>query len=183
MEKVKEYKYYSTQRPVNIGTFPQNKGNRPIRLENYTGRTWVELNTRLAWGEVVYAKPLSDEEQRSYELMPSRNNPNVRKKMDAQAWVVGKWEDKNHVRYPKRLTWFYPDFGCYQVKEYVSPEQLAECARKAGKQDAEVEGIQNAPLLCGYIRRGLGCQTAESATEQKGHICQYCSESLSREKV
>ena len=46
METVKEYKYYSTQRPVSIGTFPKHTDNPPIRFENYNGRTWVECNTR-----------------------------------------------------------------------------------------------------------------------------------------
>ena len=48
MEKAKEYKYYSTQRPVDIGTFPKEKDNPPIRIENYEGRIWVEHDTRLA---------------------------------------------------------------------------------------------------------------------------------------
>lgn len=78
METVKEYKYYSTQRPVSIGTFPKHTDSPPIRFENYNGRTWVECNTRLAWGELVYAKPLSDKELRDYELKPSRSNCDVR---------------------------------------------------------------------------------------------------------
>ena len=53
----------------------------------------------------------------------------MRRLMDTQAQVVGKWEDEGRVPDGKRLTWFYPDFGCYVVKEFVSPERLAECAR------------------------------------------------------
>lgn len=132
MKKTEEYKYYSTQRPVSIGTFPKDTGNPPIRFENYNGRTWVECNTRLAWGELVYAKPLSDKELHDYELMPSRNNYDVRQLMDAQAQVVGKWEDKKHIPDPKRLTWFHPDFGCYVTKYFVSPEQLAKRAAVLG---------------------------------------------------
>ena len=128
MKKAEEYKYYSTQRPVSIGTFPKTADNPPIRFENYNGCTWVECNTRLAWGELIYAKPLSDKELHDYELMPSRNNYDVRQLMDAQAQVVGKWEDKKRIPDPKRLTWFYPDFGCYVAKYFVSPEQLAKCA-------------------------------------------------------
>ena len=37
----------------------------------------------------------------------------------------GKWEDAHRVPDQKRLTWFYPDFGSYVVKEYITPEQLA----------------------------------------------------------
>lgn len=43
----------------------------------------------------------------------------------------------------KALTWFYPDFGSYAAKEYVTPEQLAarahgverQAAAKAHKED------------------------------------------------
>nr|WP_325298545.1 hypothetical protein [uncultured Oscillibacter sp.] len=109
MEKAQEYKYYSTQRPVDIGTFPNGKENPPIRIENYEGRIWVEHDTRLAWGELAYAQPLTEKELYNYELKPSRDNPDMRRLMDAQAQVVGKWEDEGRVPDGKRLTWFYPD--------------------------------------------------------------------------
>ena len=38
MRKPEEYKYYSTQRPVSIGTFPKDHFKAPIRLQNYDGR-------------------------------------------------------------------------------------------------------------------------------------------------
>ena len=142
MEKAKEYKYYSTQRPVDIGTFPKDKDNPPIRIENYEGRIWVENDTRLAWGELAYAQPLSEKELYNYELKPSRDNPDMRRVMDAQAQVVGKWEDEGRVPEGKRLTWFYPDFGCYVVKEFVSPERLAEYARGVELQRAAAERRQ-----------------------------------------
>ena len=52
--------------------------------------------------------------------------------MEAQAQVVGKWEDRKHIPDSKRLTWFHPDFGCYVVKDFISPEQLAERAAVLG---------------------------------------------------
>ena len=150
MEKAQEYKYYSTQRPVDIGTFPKNKDNPPIRIENYEGRIWVEHDTRLAWGELAYAQPLSEKELHNYELKPSRDNPDMRRLMDAQAQAVGKWEDAEHVPEAERLTWFYPDFGSYVVKEFVSPERLAECARGVELQRAAAERKrarqENAPI-------------------------------------
>ena len=56
--------------------------------------------------------------------------------MDAQAQVVGKWEDAHRVPDQKRLTWFYPDFGSYVAKEYITPEQLASFARGVERQEA-----------------------------------------------
>lgn len=120
------YKYYSTQRPVDLGTFPKPAGNAPDEIVNYDGRIRVENDTRLAWGHLTYSKPLTAAEQQSYELRPSRDNPDVKRTMEEQAQAVGTWEDKRHVPDQKRLTWFYPDFGSYVVKEYVTPEMLAE---------------------------------------------------------
>ena len=83
MRKPEEYKYYSTQRPVSIGTFPKDHFKAPIHLQNYDGQLPVEGGAFRAWGEVVYDTPLSDGELRSYELRPSRNNLNIRRQMDA----------------------------------------------------------------------------------------------------
>ena len=172
MEKAQEYKYYSTQRPVDIGTFPNGKENPPIRIENYEGRIWVEHDTRLAWGELAYAQPLSEKELYHYELKPSRDNPDMRRLMDAQAQAVGKWEDAEHIPEAERLTWFYPDFGSYVVKEFVSPERLAECARGVELQRAAAERRQarqeKAPIAAQLREAGklAGERQAPSAPKQ-----------------
>ena len=36
------YKYYSTQRPIDIGTYPQSYFNKPIHMTIYVGREQVE---------------------------------------------------------------------------------------------------------------------------------------------
>ena len=73
---------------------------------------------------------------RDYELRPARENLDIRRQMDAQAQVVGKWEDAHHVPEQRRLTWFYHDFGCYVAKEYVTPEQLTTRVRSVERQAA-----------------------------------------------
>lgn len=130
------YKYYSTQRPVDIGTFPKPPHNAPDEIVNYEGRVWVENDTRLAWGHLTYTRPLTEQEAADYELRPSRENPDIKQRMEKQAQVVGKWEDAHRVPDQKRLTWFYPDFGSYAVKEYVAPERLAEAAKGMEHQEA-----------------------------------------------
>ena len=135
-ESLETYKYYATQRPVSIGTFPKDHFKAPIRLQNYGGRLPVEDGAFRAWGEVVYDTPLTEGELRSYELRPSRENLDIWRQMDAQAQVVGKWEDAHRVPDQKRLTWFYPDFGSYVVKEYVTPDQLAVRVRSMERQEA-----------------------------------------------
>ena len=96
-----------------------------MSISNYESYCAVENGAFLAWGELIYAKPLTAKEQLAYELRPARLNPDVQKEMDAQAQVVGKWEDARHVPETKRLTWFYSDFGSYVPKEFVTPEQLS----------------------------------------------------------
>ncbi len=127
------YKYYSTHRPVDLGTYPKPDDNKPVEILNYDkdGRIPVEGGVFEAWGELIYAKPLTAEQQSDYELRPSRDNPDVRRVMDAQAQVVGEWEQRNHVPETKRLTWWYSDFGSYVPGDFVTPEQLAEQYRFA----------------------------------------------------
>ena len=115
------YKYYSTQRPIDIGTYPKSYFNRPIHMDVYFTRQQVPGEAFQAWGAIIYAQPLTDREMRDYELRPARENLDIRRQMDAQAQVVGKWEDAHHVPEQRRLTWFYPDFGSYVAKEYVTP--------------------------------------------------------------
>lgn len=66
---------YSTQRPVDIGTYPKPPGNSPIEIFNYDGRIPVESGNLLAWGELIYGKPLTEKQMCDYELKPSSHNP------------------------------------------------------------------------------------------------------------
>ncbi len=82
-----EYKYYSTQRPVDIGTFPKPPGNPPLAITNYDERIWIEDELLLAWGELTYAMPLTQAQLDDYELKASRHNPNRARRypLDAMA--------------------------------------------------------------------------------------------------
>ena len=115
----------------------------PISYANLNSSYWQ--SHFYAYGRLPYAQPLTDREMQDYELRPARENLDIRRQMDAQAQVVGKWEDAHHVPEQRRLTWFYPDFGSYVAKEYVTPEQLAarahgverQAAAKARKEDKQ----------------------------------------------
>ena len=65
------YRYYSTQRPVDIGTFPKPVGNAPVEIHNYDKHQPVEGGTMQAWGYLEYAKPLTEKEASDYELKPA----------------------------------------------------------------------------------------------------------------
>lgn len=145
MEEQKHYKYYSTQRPVDIGTYPKSAPNPPVEITNYNDRTWVEHDTRLAWGELIYAHPLTVGEQTAYELKPSRHNPDVSAEMTAQAQIVGEWEEKRHVPYVKRKTWCHTDIGSYIVKEFVTQEQLASMYQLIIKNDRDYRKHSSEP--------------------------------------
>ena len=59
-EPAEYYRYYSTQRPVDLGTFPKSPGNAPVEIINFDERRMVEGGTMRAWGELAYLKPLTE---------------------------------------------------------------------------------------------------------------------------
>lgn len=71
------YKYYSTQRPVDIGTFPKPPHNAPDEIINYDQRIPVEGGAFLAWGHLTYTKPLTEKAASDYELRSAPGNPEV----------------------------------------------------------------------------------------------------------
>lgn len=73
------YKYYSTQRPVDIGTFPKPPYNAPDEIVNYDQRIPVEDGAFLAWGYLTYTKPLTEKQVLDYELRPASANPEIRR--------------------------------------------------------------------------------------------------------
>ena len=131
------YRYYSTQRPVDIGTYPKSPTNPPTKVENYDGRLPVDGGSLLAWGEICYAQPLTDGELRSYELMPSRFNPDIRQRMSEQAQVVGKWEDAHRTPATARLTLYNFDLGRYVSVDSVTPPEMAECVKEIKQMQAQ----------------------------------------------
>ena len=70
------HKYYSTQRPVSIGTYPRDSGE-PAEIVNYDERIQVEGNTIRAWGYLIYDKPLTEAQIRDYELRAAPGNPDL----------------------------------------------------------------------------------------------------------
>ena len=62
--------------------------------------------------------------------------PSLRQRIEKQTELVGKWEDARRVPDQKRLTWFYPDFGCYVLNYYATAEQLDAAAKEVERQKA-----------------------------------------------
>lgn len=68
------YRYYSTQRPVDIGTFPKTE-NGPLYHVNLDKRESVEQGQFQAWGYLVYDAPLTKKQMDDYELRAAPGNP------------------------------------------------------------------------------------------------------------
>lgn len=63
-------RYYSTQRPVAPGTFPQPQGNKVVDIHNYDSKTYCEKLGRDVWGYITYEQPLAPGEAEKWELTP-----------------------------------------------------------------------------------------------------------------
>ena len=127
------YLYYSTQRPVDIGTYPKPSDNPPIEIKNFDTRIPVEDGTFMAWGTITYAKPLSTEDAGNHELRSSRENPDVRKVLAEQLPVVGAWEERSKIAPVKRVTRWDAEAKMYQLEIRATPLHLAEQYRRALK--------------------------------------------------
>ena len=122
------YKYYSTQRPVDIGTFPKTDSD-PAGIVNFDQRESVENGRFQAWGYLLYHAPLTEKQMDDYELRAAPGNPDQLwlspEQLEQQVQAVGKWEQAKHIPDGKRLTWWYPDFGSFVKKEFVTDSELS----------------------------------------------------------
>ena len=84
------YKYYSTQRPVDIGTFPKPPRNAPDEIVNYDQRVPVENGSFLAWGHLTYTRPLTKWQASDYELRPAPDNPDRPRSIREQMKTAAK---------------------------------------------------------------------------------------------
>jgi hypothetical protein len=123
------YKYYSTQRPVDLGTYPKTKSG-PVKFVNFEKREQVENSTFKAWGYLAYDAPLTANQISNYELRAASDNPdNIRVspyQLEAQLEVIGKWEVSKCLSDMARITWFHNDFGVFVKKDWVMVETVAD---------------------------------------------------------
>lgn len=61
------YVYFSTERPISIGTFPEKE--KLIGFKDYEDEIYVEEIEGYAWGELLYNSPLSARDMEEYELV------------------------------------------------------------------------------------------------------------------
>ena len=130
MEQQELYRYYSTQRPVDIGTYPKDPDNPLTGFLNYDERTSVEHGAFRAWGEVIYRSPLTPDQYISMNCGHPGITRMSRRTMAEQAQVVGIWEMRNHVPENRRMT-RYVHPGKFIAGKRVTPEELARQCRLA----------------------------------------------------
>ena len=64
--------YFSTERPVSIGTYPKPQGNRVDAIVNFDEAIFVAEIGRYAWGYIEYEHPLTAEQAEAYELIKGK---------------------------------------------------------------------------------------------------------------
>ena len=123
------YKYYSTQRPVDIATYPKTEGG-PAYFKNYDKRESCENATFRAWGYLAYDAPLTIKQMGDYELRAASDNPdNIRVspyQFEAQLEVIGKWEIASGISDMARITWFHNDMGSFVKKDWIMLETVTD---------------------------------------------------------
>lgn len=114
------YRYYATQRPVDIGTVPKTKFGKGY-IVNYDERCPVEDGRFMAWGHVEYPDSLTEQQFEEYELQPAIENPDLyrypQRQLDAQLQLVGRWENANNIPEAKRLTELQPGTDTFRLKD------------------------------------------------------------------
>ena len=136
------YKYFSTQRPVYIGTYPNPIENTPLHFYNLDKREFNKYEQVQMWGYLVYDSPLTEKQIDDYELHPSLDNYDIRAKTYEQAQVVGHWEDMKGLPKDERLTWFAPSTSTFEVCYRFPPitlKEMTKCFDHAKREFAYME--------------------------------------------
>lgn len=60
--------YYSTQRPIEPGTYPKPQENKVIEIKNFAKKEKIENENISAYGYIKYEKPLMSAAAKAYEL-------------------------------------------------------------------------------------------------------------------
>lgn len=103
------FRYFSTQRPVSPGRFPEKPG---CVVSNYPERFYVNSAGTFAWGHIDYTEPLTDDEIGFYELSPERYEYSVKFILNSE-----------QIRrlYNLLILWqnYIDEDGCYPFKDYT----------------------------------------------------------------
>lgn len=88
-------RYYSTQHPVEPGTFPQQEQNKVLEIHNFDHKTYCEEIGREAWGYIDYEKPIARYDSNSYELACAVTKTLHFRYLGTDSWGRYVYEDEN----------------------------------------------------------------------------------------
>lgn len=89
------YRYYSTQRPVMPGSYPEPRNNKVLKIENFDHKKFVEEVDRPAWGFIEYEKPLGHFDVNDYELEAIKLKTLHLNYIGIDSWSRYVYEDEN----------------------------------------------------------------------------------------
>ena len=135
------YKYYSTQRPVDIGTFPKPPRNAPDEIVNYDQRVPVENGSFLAWGHLTYTRPLTKRQASDYELRPAPDNPDRPRSIREQMKTAAKQVEADRGQAAQRKM---PLTGARDRRIFMEQERNPN-------KNAELAMEQNGNMIDGII--------------------------------
>lgn len=158
------YLYYSTQRPVDLGTFPKPKGNEPDKIINFDERIPVEGRACLAWGYLTYSKPLTEQEIANYELRPAARNPLPWQLSDENLEIVGKWEDEKGYPEGRRVTVHRQGLEGYELKPGFASYKLEGVLEAVLLDNSRTEHISGEKLPIAQQMK-----QAQALADQQGH--------------
>lgn len=128
------YKYYSTQRPISIGTYP-TKNN--LDIKNYDTRTYINEINREAWGELTYSEPLTDNQLKEYELVA---DPNIKLRLEQRVSGDDLLNAQDLIDEVKRVGGIVDDYGNVTVY-HRTDEKNAERIKNAKIMVAKEDGL------------------------------------------
>lgn len=144
-------RYYSTSRPIYLGTVPKNFTS----YENFDTRKYVDSIGREAWGWVEYDKELTKEDMETYELVKEEKNMLTENEFYEQAKerAINKGGIKARID-PETLELreeydvfpVYPDF----VIDYVNPGEAYDAYKKVCEEIKKMKYVGYAYDITAY---------------------------------
>ena len=98
-------RYYSTNRPVGVGTLPQAAMDVLSKVVNFDQRQFVEEISREAWGYIETTEPVSLADLQAYELVdPTAVDVRALIKEYAFELVKAGWSRKEALEEAKSMS-------------------------------------------------------------------------------
>ncbi len=138
------YRYYSTQRPFDIGATPDTKDNPLVEVVNYEDdrRRSVAGGKIHAWGEAIYKKPLTGKQVRDYELTPAPDSPDRKRSITARL-KEGRQRERSRRRSPGRSGTTRPMRTDRRIAMHEKDNYLKTAELSTEQNQNMIDGVPN----------------------------------------